>query len=54
LTSRLIESFRRVELDKRIARVYSWRVGYRKEELEGHRKEMALTSKGLEVRVNEK
>jgi hypothetical protein len=29
-------------------------MGYRKEELEGHAKEMALTSKGLEVRVNEK
>jgi hypothetical protein len=50
LTSRLIESFRRVKLNKRIARVYSWRVGYRKEELEGHGKEMALTSKVLEMR----
>jgi hypothetical protein len=29
-------------------------MGYRKEELEGHAKEMALTSKGLEMGVNEK
>jgi hypothetical protein len=29
-------------------------VGYRKEELEEHKKEMALTSKGLEVRLNER
>jgi len=34
--------------------VYTWRVRYRKEELEEHEKEMELTSKGLERRLNER
>jgi hypothetical protein len=34
--------------------VYTWKVGYKKEELEEYGKEVALTSKGLEMGLNER